>query len=85
MIFTQTYHSHLCGNVVQGISQPDGRQVWRIKGGDEILHELVITGPVACKAVVRVDHTVLGGISLNKNILPRLDNIVFLPTSPYIK
>ena len=54
------------GDLADIISEPD----WsyrRVKGGDKILHELVITLPVAPVLLVRIDATLLARIILHKH------------------
>ena len=57
------------------ISQPYRKQSWRIKAGDIIHHEMVITVLVAFKVSIRVDTAVLAGISFNKYIFFYLENV----------
>ena len=50
---TKAFHNCKCCDLVEMLSEPD-RSYWRVKGGDKILHELVITLPVAPVLLVRI-------------------------------
>ena len=72
------------GDLFHIISEPD----WsyrRVKGGDEILHELVITLPVAPVLLVRIDATLLARIILHKHRLADVYHISFSGWNPCLE
>ena len=72
------------GDLADIISEPD----WsyrRVKGGDEILHELVITLPVAPVLLVRIDATLLARILLHKHQLADVYHIFFPDWNPCLE
>ena len=67
---------NMCADLVHVISKLDRNHVRRVKGGDIILHELVITVSVAGKVRIGVVPAGLGGILLNVHIFFKLNHIV---------
>ena len=60
------FHNSIGSDFVDIISKPDW-SYWRVKGCNNILHELVITLPVALVLLVGIDATFLAGIILHKH------------------
>ena len=63
-------------DILHVICQPYWHHPRRVKAVDVILHELVVTVPVAGVGSVRVVATLLARVSLHEDILLQLDNIL---------
>ena len=80
---TKAGHVNSFSGIFRIFAQPDWNQTWRFKGGDEGVHEVVVTGPVAGVVGGGVDPAGLAGVPLHEHALPHLDHIVPLPGQPY--
>ena len=80
---TKAGHVNSFSGIFRIFAQPDWNQTWGFKGGDEGVHEVVVTGPVAGVVGGGVDPAGLAGVPLHEHALPHLDHIVPLPGQPY--